>query len=411
MIVCKFGGTSVANEKSAKNIKDIINEKKNRKIIVVSALGKTITHDYKITDKLFHLYNLAKNGKKHDNIINDIFNRYTALSESLNIKINWEEYKIKFKEIIQKGNYSKAFIVSRGEYYSAILYSKFLNAKFLDAKDYIKFDAKGKLNERKTKQLLCKLDLSKKYVIGGYYGSNNNGEICVFDRGGSDITGAIICKCLGFDLYENYTDVDGVYDKNPNVFAGANNLPLLSYKTALGMADGGNEVVHKDALKITKNAQNLLLVKSTNNYKCLGSIVVDNNIQSDKLFICVSSAHLLILKKITPNILKYLYVNADILKIIFDKNKYLVVAKSFYVKDEELKSLSDFDKIYTINTFLFFSHKMINNIKKIKKILKNIKKYAIFANFLSNFNNFFIICAKEYKNNIVSIINKHINKS
>ena len=56
MIVCKFGGSSVASPEGANKIKYILTKNKNRKIIVVSAIGKCVEQNKKITDCLFELY-------------------------------------------------------------------------------------------------------------------------------------------------------------------------------------------------------------------------------------------------------------------------------------------------------------------------------------------------------------------
>ena len=161
MIVCKFGGTSVASLESAKNIKKIIEANSNRKFVVVSALGKCNEFNYKITDQLFDIYNKIKNGENYASCIDNVFMRYKKLSESLNIKIDWEKLKNEFLNNISNKNVSKAFVVSRGEYYSALMYSKFLHYSFLDAKDYIIFNSNGKICLQKTQKKLNTLDKNK----------------------------------------------------------------------------------------------------------------------------------------------------------------------------------------------------------------------------------------------------------
>lgn len=44
-------------------------------------------------------------------------------------------------------------------------------------------------------------------VIPGFFGVTQDGDICTFSRGGSDITGSIIAAGVKADLYENFTDV------------------------------------------------------------------------------------------------------------------------------------------------------------------------------------------------------------
>ena len=43
-------------------------------------------------------------------------------------------------------------------------------------------------------------------VIPGFFGVTQDGNICTFSRGGSDITGSIIAAGVKADLYENFTD-------------------------------------------------------------------------------------------------------------------------------------------------------------------------------------------------------------
>lgn len=55
----------------------------------------------------------------------------------------------------------------------------------------------------------------KRAVIPGFYGADAQGGIHTFPRGGGDITGAVIARGVRADLYENWTDVSGVFADNP----------------------------------------------------------------------------------------------------------------------------------------------------------------------------------------------------
>lgn len=407
MIVCKFGGTSVAKADGAKCIKNIVNKNTNIKFVVVSALGKSEQHNTKITDLLFLLYNKLTIGEDYTEIVNEIFNRYKDLSEQLNVNIEWNKLKTEFLLNLNNKTTTKEFIVSRGEYYSSILYAKYLDFNILDAKDYIIFDKHGKFCESKTRQKLIGLNLNKRYVIGGYYGAKSTGAICVFDRGGSDITGAIICKALNFDIYQNFTDVNGIYNKNPNIFYGAQNLPAINYQTAICMAEGGNEIVHKDALKIIKNSNVLLLVKSTYNNEAFGTVVLKNDILVLENFICVNDILVIETKHTDKNFISYIKNNADVLQIIKSNRQNYIIAKSLYMPTQQIKEIDNILNITAATAILIFSKNQLKNIKNIKKISKNIKKYCIFAKFLSINNNFLILCNKENKQKIINILNKY----
>ena len=52
MKVCKFGGTSMANGKTIKQVAKILNSEDDRRFTVVSAPGKRDKADVKVTDIL-----------------------------------------------------------------------------------------------------------------------------------------------------------------------------------------------------------------------------------------------------------------------------------------------------------------------------------------------------------------------
>lgn len=410
MIVCKFGGSSVASVEGANKIKQIVNMNDNRKIIVVSALGKTTNCQYKITDKLYEAFNKLKNGKDCATQIEEVFKRYKDLANSLGVKINWTKEKEKLINLIELKQVSKAYLVSRGEYYSALLYSKFLNGVFLDAKDYIKFNCHGEVNFKKTEVCLKKLGGKRTYVIGGFYGSDSNGVIQIFDRGGSDITGAIIAKALNCEIYENYTDVSGVYDRNPNIFEKASGLPIIGYNTAILMAMAGNEVVHKDALKILKNSNTLLLVKNTNKYDKLGTVVIENNLQTNKVYICVDKNILILKQSLQSDEVKKIKEICETSSIYKSDKNYMLLTKNNLQDEDYFRDKLDYKIFENVYVITIFSNMFIcaKTLKKIKNITKKIKNYVIFANYCSYKNNFKIFVEQKNYCKIIKIINQHL---
>mgnify|MGYP002237158425 CR=1 FL=1 len=54
-------------------------------------------------------------------------------------------------------------------------------------------------------------------VIPGFYGVMPDGEIKVFSRGGSDITGSIVANLIDARVYENWTDVSGFLVADPRI--------------------------------------------------------------------------------------------------------------------------------------------------------------------------------------------------
>ncbi len=64
---------------------------------------------------------------------------------------------------------------------------------------------------------LKKTNTNEVLVIPGFFGVSKENQICTFSRGGSDITGSIIAAGVKADLYENFTDVDGIFAAHPGI--------------------------------------------------------------------------------------------------------------------------------------------------------------------------------------------------
>ena len=52
MIVCKFGGSSLADAVQIQKVKEIVDADPRREIVIVSAPGKRTSADEKVTDML-----------------------------------------------------------------------------------------------------------------------------------------------------------------------------------------------------------------------------------------------------------------------------------------------------------------------------------------------------------------------
>jgi len=107
---------------------------------------------------------------------------------------------------------------------------------------------------------LFKKHIGKNIVVPGFYGVDDRGEIRTFPRGGSDITGAIVANIAGASVYENWTDVNGVFTKNPNFYSAARHHTELSYDDAEKM---DVMVLHSDCIKYVKHANIPIVIKNT----------------------------------------------------------------------------------------------------------------------------------------------------
>ena len=168
------------------------------------------------------------------------------------------------KERFQNGA-SLDYMASRGEFLSAKMIAAYIGYDFVDAADIIKFDKKGRLLEEETAEAIKdKLKNHERAVIPGFYGSRPDGSIKTFPRGGSDITGALVAGAMKADVYENWTDVDGLMDKDPRKHSDATLIERLSYDEFIRISEIGDQVYHIDAIGPIMTNKVPLNIRNTN---------------------------------------------------------------------------------------------------------------------------------------------------
>ena len=94
------------------------------------------------------------------------------------------------------------------------------------------------------------LKQGKIVVVAGFQGICGNGDVTTLGRGGSDTTAVALAAFLDARLCRIYTDVDGIYDKDPRVHADAVKLPVVGYERMLSMARQGAQVLHDRSVEL-----------------------------------------------------------------------------------------------------------------------------------------------------------------
>ena len=274
MIVSKFGGSSVADADQIRKVKAILESDDRRRIAVVSAPGKRNKEDQKITDLLYKCNSLVQKGLTCRPVFNEISKRFVQIAQKLKIDdVRLSERLDDIRCMIDAGR-GADYTASRGEYLSALVISEFLGWEFLDAEDVIVINQDSTVNEATYKRLAEKLDPEKRYVIPGFYGETEQGVIKTFTRGGSDITGSIVARAVGAELYENWTDVSGIFRADPRIVPEATVNPELSYKEVRELSDVGATVFHEEAIAPIYNTGIPIVVKNTNSPDDPGTKIV-----------------------------------------------------------------------------------------------------------------------------------------
>lgn len=101
-------------------------------------------------------------------------------------------------------------------------------------------------------RILQELDQGKIVVIAGFQGIGPEGDITTLGRGGSDTTAVALAAFLRADRCQIFTDVDGVYDRDPRIFPDAVRFETIGYDEMLALARQGAQVLHDRAVELAK---------------------------------------------------------------------------------------------------------------------------------------------------------------
>ena len=118
---------------------------------------------------------------------------------------------------------------------------------------------KGLTNDRIRRELAQ----GKIVVVTGFQGISVTGDITTLGRGGSDTTAVALAAFLGADKCQIYTDVDGVYDRDPRIFPDAVRYDEIDYDDMLTLARQGAQVLHDRSVELAKEHQVQIQVLSS----------------------------------------------------------------------------------------------------------------------------------------------------
>lgn len=274
MKVYKFGGASVKDAESVKNVAKVLESQGFENcLLVVSAMGKTTNALEKVVEKYFskedyelEIENIKQN---HIEIANGLFAKEHLVFGEISLFFDDIE---SFLRRNKSPNYSFVYdqVVSCGEMISSKILSEYLNQRefknqWLDARDYIKTDnnyREGVVLWQKTKEFIDTLSKKINYVTQGFIGSDENNFTTTLGREGSDYTAAIFAYCLDADAMTIWKDVPGVMTGDPRKFENVSLLSNISYEEAIEMAYYGASVIHPKTLQPLKQKNIPFFVKS-----------------------------------------------------------------------------------------------------------------------------------------------------
>lgn len=98
------------------------------------------------------------------------------------------------------------------------------------------------------------LEQGKIAVVAGFQGVDDGGRMTTLGRGGSDTTAVALAAALEADKCQIFTDVDGVYDRDPRRFEDAVRFDRIGYGEMLRLIAGGAQVLHDRSVELARDA-------------------------------------------------------------------------------------------------------------------------------------------------------------
>ena len=103
-----------------------------------------------------------------------------------------------------------------------------------------------------TLRIRKELDAGKIVVVAGFQGVDSDGDITTLGRGGSDTTAVALAAYLQADCCQIFTDVDGVYDRDPRIFRDAVRFARISYEKMMALIENGAQVLHDRSVEFAR---------------------------------------------------------------------------------------------------------------------------------------------------------------
>jgi aspartate kinase len=271
--VAKFGGSSVCDAEQFKKVKSIVASDPERRFVVVSAAGKRRPGDNKITDLLLLVNAHIEYHVDCTSLLATIEGRFMEIAHELNLSFPVADEFAHFIENIK--SYSPEYIVSRGEWFTGQLMAEYLGLPFVDAADVVIFHHDGTVDMQRTQTKLREavVRTNGRFLLPGFYGATVDGAIKLFKRGGGDISGAILARCLDAGLYENWTDVSGFLAADPRIVESPRGIHRITFEEMRELSYMGASVLQEEAIFPVREVNIPIQIKNTNQPDDSGTII------------------------------------------------------------------------------------------------------------------------------------------
>jgi len=295
MIILKFGGTSVGSVENFRKVADIINDIKEPKIVVLSAMSG-------VTNTLVRIVENLETGDSNNAVaqINELNEKYLDVARDLldddngfykaQVFLNKHHQHLlsmvteKFTARIER------IIMAEGELVSTNLFQLYMEehreSVLLSALDFMQIDKYGEPNtiviQDRLSKILANHSSTETFITQGFICRNDYGEIDNLKRGGSDYSASLIGSAVNARQIQIWTDIDGMHNNDPRFVDQTFSVQEISFHEAAELAYFGAKILHPQSIIPAQEKNIPVLLKNTFKPECKGTLI-HNKAKSERI--------------------------------------------------------------------------------------------------------------------------------
>lgn len=322
LLVQKFGGTSLATIDKIKNVAAKIQKSllaQNQIAVVVSAMAGE-------TNQLINLVNTINQDADDENY-DIIISSAEQVSAGL-LAMSLSQLNIKTKvylgwqiPIITDDNFSDANILSI-----------------------------------KTDKILADIEFGITPIICGFQGVSRNNKITTIGRGGSDLTAVTVAHAIHANMCEIFSDVEGVYNIDPNISMHAKLIDKIDYKYMFEMSINGAKILQNKSVEFAM--KNDVAIRAASTFTDNYGTIVGNFKPLENAAIAGSFVN---------NLIQYHLFDEKITNILYDNN----------IVYDVINTACNAETVCNAKAHEAAGGTIIFDKKDIKSINKLLKKHAL----------------------------------
>ena len=286
-LVFKFGGASVKDAESVRNVATIISRFSERPmVVVVSAMGKmTNAFEEVVAAWSKENWSEAESGIQriaafHSEIIEQLFGDQAGEVQSkVDELLTGLKSGLKRTDVSYSQQYD--FIVHHGELISTTIIASYVSRTtptvWQDTRTLIKTDDQFRRAtvqwEQTAEAIQNGIDPQRVNVVQGFIGSDSQGRPTTLGREGSDYTGAVFAYCLSANSLTIWKDVPGMLNGDPKTFQNTTKIDALPFNEAIELAFYGASIIHPKTIQPLKKKGIPLHIKSFLNPEAAGTTI------------------------------------------------------------------------------------------------------------------------------------------